>query len=138
MSDDWPSAGIGAEPGSSSPGSSRSKPRPNTVLKRKWHEAVESISFGRAMETSVSQQRFNTDIKKIRERGMTDEQIAAGFVRFAQDVKVGRVQAEGKRLWSLFVWSWPKYCATPTRRVVRRQKKASASSWAALKEQRKK
>lgn len=139
MSDDWPQTGIGTrdhELGSSGPGSPRAKGASKKLL-AKWYAAVEPVTFGKPVNTQVAQTRFYKDVKRLTSKNVTDEQLASAFERFAHDIKIGRIEPEGKSLWSLFITVWPRYSKAPSSRAVR-QKTSAPSSWAAVRDAKKK
>lgn len=109
MSEDWLGPGVRAEgSGSSDSGpSSRRKPKKETLYDC-WKRHLIPACFGKATIFTESVPAFNTNMKRLREQGVTDEQLRRYFEVFAEGIKAGHYAVEGKSALRVFLRVWPK------------------------------
>lgn len=97
-------------PGSPGPGRSSSRPvPPNKKLYRYWQDLMEIPAFGKRTKITVTPAAWNKGIKRLRDEGLSDDQIARCFQIFASDVRSQRVGVSGKEAFWVFMRRWHAY-----------------------------
>lgn len=138
---DWPTYGPGVNEGSGSSGSGPSRAERQDEERRQrerqaakdkikakrragrpeslydcWMRNIVPVAFGKATTTAEQRTVFNANVKRLREQGVTDDQLRRYFELFAQGVRNGYYSVEGKSAFKVFLKVWPKIAkAAPTR-----------------------
>jgi len=142
---DWPTYGPGVNEGSGSSGSGPSRAEAQDEQRRRaereaarqrekakrragrpeplydvWMRHMVPVAFGKA--TTVAEQRtvFNASVKRLREQGVTDEELRRYFEAFAAGVAAGSYSVEGKSAFRVFLKAWPRVARSATTRVDER------------------
>ena len=93
-------------------------PSPNEKLMRKWYDLIELPSWGKRTRTTVSPAAWAANMRKLRDAGLSDDEIIAALTLFSLDVAAERVDVRGKdSLWA-FMARWHKYAAAPVTRAA--------------------